>query len=37
MTHIVTNVTIKASCERIQKSAAAILQAFEPEAENEAA
>ncbi|MGO9301316.1 MAG: ArdC-like ssDNA-binding domain-containing protein [Acidimicrobiales bacterium] len=28
---------IKASCERIQKSAAAILQAFEPEAENEAA
>jgi antirestriction protein ArdC len=28
---------IKASCERIQKSAAAILQALEPEAENEAA
>ena len=28
---------IKASCERIQKSAAAILQAFDPEAENEAA
>ncbi len=37
MTHIVTNVTIKTSCARIQKSAAAILQALEPEVENEAA